>query len=185
MGLVQQHMFVGNLGDDQWSAYNAIGSDVATAWLLEQLNKQLGTDILMTDAVQSEAKFHFQCCQVDILCFSDGSKCKVHHLVKENESAQDEWMYELQQAEKSDPLRDLHVAWKLLAEGTNSKAVDALRVFLETNPEHATAHHLMKAITYLEQRAPSERYSRRVQSPWQLLGWETDLICADINQYSM
>eukprot|EP01061_Rhynchopus_euleeides_P024379 TRINITY_DN392_c1_g1_i9.p1 TRINITY_DN392_c1_g1~~TRINITY_DN392_c1_g1_i9.p1 ORF type:complete len:322 (+),score=124.37 TRINITY_DN392_c1_g1_i9:2-967(+) len=114
IGLSTGTVMFGLFGGTGTKKYDIVGKVVPGAMLLALLNKEYDTQCLFPHTMMHEASTPFYVRIVDYVChskLSDGAF--IYELAdKKGDVAQDEWMYELENADSADPHKAHNEQWK-------------------------------------------------------------------------
>ena len=98
----------GNMGCDGLKKYSVIGSVYAVAMTLERINRVLGTKLLCCPTAERDVNRSFYTRLEDQLWYpkykGDKAMC-IYSIVSEKHVAHEEWMYQLQTSEESNPTK--------------------------------------------------------------------------------
>ena len=150
---------VGNMGSDDMKRFCIIGDAMTNAMQLERLCKAYGVDHLTLGSGMVDINTHYAHEAIDIVMFGKSagkSATEIVVTIKEREQGElQEWMYELQEADKSDSKSILHTAFDALLRGNREAAAAALESFhaLQTSEEAGKeegSHITPKAVGNIE-----------------------------------
>ena len=132
IGIAKGSAQFGLFGGEGTKRYDVLGSVIPSASLLMVLNKQYNTSILVSPEVERDGNSFFYFRITDYVCYRKLGTCFVLELAAAKDMGGDEWMYDLEQADRMDPCFELNTAWHYFIEmGTITKGAEVTGILAE------------------------------------------------------
>lgn len=142
IGIACGQAYFGNLGYDKMKYFSVIGSVVNEAEGLAKSNEEWGTNILCQGKIVERIDTVYQTRPIFHIDSVESDDSAVFEIGDPIESKQDEWMYELQEQEKSSRWQSYTLAYGLYRVKEYAKALEILNVYLSGNEEDIVARKL-------------------------------------------
>ena len=168
IGLHTCDAMVGNLGSSHVATFHLLTPGLSTCWMLSKLNKQLSTNILISDSCRQLVRVEFDVRGVDMLRFAGAagtskSHMEVSELLREAR-ATDEWMYQLHAGQQA-----FDVGWECMKRGDYVAAKRSFERHIGADEGDDCARRLLDMAVCRAQWKDSTPYERRVGLPWECL----------------
>eukprot|EP01062_Namystynia_karyoxenos_P053121 TRINITY_DN428_c0_g1_i1.p1 TRINITY_DN428_c0_g1~~TRINITY_DN428_c0_g1_i1.p1 ORF type:complete len:1053 (+),score=261.23 TRINITY_DN428_c0_g1_i1:113-3160(+) len=126
----------GNIGVDGMKKFCAIGLPNSLVHVAEKLNETYKTAVLADAKIKADAENSMLMRLMHILPKYKGQVTRVYEIMGNKTMKEDEWMYQLEDAEKSDPTRTFSAAVERVFEGKIQEACQLLRDDAHQTPQH-------------------------------------------------
>eukprot|EP01004_Peranema_trichophorum_P003570 NODE_2551_length_1553_cov_20.026573_g2197_i0.p1 GENE.NODE_2551_length_1553_cov_20.026573_g2197_i0~~NODE_2551_length_1553_cov_20.026573_g2197_i0.p1 ORF type:complete len:491 (+),score=68.99 NODE_2551_length_1553_cov_20.026573_g2197_i0:135-1475(+) len=129
IGISSGQVHIGTMGCSGMKRFSIIGPCVNLAYMLERLCCLYEASVCVDQVVQGQTSTQFYFKIVDRVLYNKYSENPmfIYQLVSEkNQDTQDEWMYEVNDAEAGDPHKKYNSAWKLFVNGKFTEAKEQL-----------------------------------------------------------
>eukprot|EP01065_Artemidia_motanka_P003224 TRINITY_DN1153_c0_g1_i1.p1 TRINITY_DN1153_c0_g1~~TRINITY_DN1153_c0_g1_i1.p1 ORF type:complete len:330 (+),score=90.06 TRINITY_DN1153_c0_g1_i1:79-1068(+) len=128
----------GNMGVEGMKKYCMIGALASFLHVVEQSNSKMKTAILIDQGIRSEVE---TCLVLRLMVQAQYRKDtrRLYEVVKEQAMAEDEWMYQLEEAAKSDPTKTFNAAMEQYFDGHYQEAHDMLTADVTMTVQHELA----------------------------------------------
>eukprot|EP01062_Namystynia_karyoxenos_P025295 TRINITY_DN1992_c0_g1_i2.p1 TRINITY_DN1992_c0_g1~~TRINITY_DN1992_c0_g1_i2.p1 ORF type:complete len:1036 (+),score=208.06 TRINITY_DN1992_c0_g1_i2:91-3108(+) len=136
IGVSGGEVICGNMGLDSMRKYCCIGAAAGLLFLVEQQNRRMQTKVTVDQKVMSDVESSVI---VRCTCFASfkGEVKRFWEAMGKRTMAEDEWMYQLEEAAKTDPTRVFSNAVDEYAQGNLKGALEMLQADTNRTPQHA------------------------------------------------
>eukprot|EP01065_Artemidia_motanka_P003226 TRINITY_DN1153_c0_g1_i3.p1 TRINITY_DN1153_c0_g1~~TRINITY_DN1153_c0_g1_i3.p1 ORF type:complete len:320 (+),score=89.55 TRINITY_DN1153_c0_g1_i3:79-1038(+) len=125
----------GNMGVDGMKKYCMIGVPASFLHVAEQSNYRRKTNVLIDQKVKNDVENNLQLRLMVQVKYKREDR-RLYQVMGEKQMAEDEWMYQLEEANKGDPGKVFNQAMESMFEGKYQEAHDALKGDTVTTLQH-------------------------------------------------
>lgn len=142
VGIVSGNMVVGNIGSNRHFNYTAIGRSVNECAKIEKLNREFGTEILVSEETYHKTKHDFEYREIDeVIIKGNSSPTRLFELLSSKGELADN---------KSDLVNNYHDALDAFRKGKIEQASKAIKACLRIFPDDKASQLLSRKIKRME-----------------------------------
>eukprot|EP01006_Ploeotia_vitrea_P010635 TRINITY_DN27591_c0_g1_i1.p1 TRINITY_DN27591_c0_g1~~TRINITY_DN27591_c0_g1_i1.p1 ORF type:complete len:666 (-),score=29.45 TRINITY_DN27591_c0_g1_i1:110-1915(-) len=160
---------VGVMGPENAKSFVVGGSLVQFSQVYTRILRSLPCcTVLVDDTIFRQVEMEFSCQGIDF-CFIPylDSQRELYQLISRKEFKVDEWMYQLEEFEKNDPMRFYTAAWKHYREGQYDQALGSLESHQCLHSEDGVAKYLQRRLhVKLDLAPPTGPISQTALTQW-------------------